>query len=64
MKNVRCPKCKGYGNETHWKNSVLIIEVNHTCDLCLGKGYVPFDMAKGYVGSIKTIKEVLQESNE
>ena len=61
---TKCPKCKGYGNKTHWdEKGLLIIEIDHTCDYCLGKGYVSKQQAEAYIDGIKQIKEVLQESD-
>ena len=57
---TKCPKCKGYGNKTYWnEKGMLIIEIDHTCDYCLGKGYVTEKQAKTYVDGMKQIKEVL-----
>lgn len=55
---MRCPKCKGYGNETYWdENGILVIKINNTCDYCLGKGYVSRQKGEAYINAINQIKE-------
>ena len=52
MEMSTCPKCLGEG---------IIGDKAEECNLCLGKGYVPKDMADKFVDLMIQLSEVLME---
>ena len=54
MTVTTCPKCYGDG---------IVGEHSEMCDLCLGKGYVPKEVADDFVKLIIQLSEILMESD-